>query len=288
MTLTPDLLSDQRPSVARSFSVNRPTLAHRRVICTWSGGIDSTAVLAHLLARGYEVTIVTLSIYGADFGQREQHARDALLPYLQQLAARFGGTITAWDTVVQTGWLWAFSPDGVEIPRRNKHILDYIVTRYGMRSGVRNIAMGEYTGADTWLVRDHVAASDADHRALASYLLTEYGLSWRLLSLQDFGESRFKSDRVRLLDDALPDLAHLTSNCLVDAPVHCGACYKCVERAAAFDVAGLRDRTVYARNPRTSEHFERYLRQMRGFDVEAPSSVFTTSHRMPTPAAAPK
>lgn len=264
---------------------NAPTDAHRVVVASWSGGVDSTGVLAHLLWRGYDVRSVTLLIYGAGFGRREQAARHALRPALEALAARSGARWT--HETHEADFLWAFG-DGVEIPRRNKRILDYLCV-LAERHGTRNVAMGEYTGADTWLVQDHVAGADADHRALASYLYAEYGLAWRLFSLQDFGESRYKADRLRIGYDALGPAIALTANCLVDDPAadagqHCGACYKCVERAAAFDAVPLYDPTPYATPPRDAPSYADYRRQMRGETLTRAFASFETSGVMPLPA----
>jgi hypothetical protein len=261
--------------------LGRPTAAHSEVVASWSGGIDSTAVVAHLCARGYDVLAITLGIYGQNFGQRERRARELLKPELEILAMEAGGALRYMEEK-ESGWIWAFSPDGIEIPRRNKHIIDRLCDHYARRyTTTRNIALGEYTGADTWLVRDHVAASDADHRSLASYLYAEYGMSWRLLSLQDFGESRYKVDRARLLGAVLGDAAFDTSVCLVDSAEHCGECYKCVERHAAFLLALGRDRTPYMRDPKLHPFYQHYCQQMRGHNITVPRDNFPTTAPMP-------
>ncbi len=238
--------------------------ARPQVVASWSGGIDSTGVVAWLLYSGYDVHIVTLNIYGGAFGKRERNARHALLPALASVAARGEGRIVT-RRQQDAKWLWAFSPDEKEIPRRNKHILDHLVTAHCIPRGITNVAMGEYIGADTWVVQDHVAAADADHRSLAAYLYYEYGIRYRFMSLANFGESRFKSDRLRLLIKAIgTEAATLTSNCLYEGVEHCGRCYKCIERAAAFCVLGITDKTVYYDDPQEPEAYGVYIRQMQG------------------------
>jgi hypothetical protein len=245
--------------------------AERRAIATWSGGIDSTAVIAQLLRRGWEVTAITLDIYGREFGQRERQARANLTPILDKLARLSGGRLTV-QPPSPGEFLWAFSPDGVEIPRRNKRILDHLIEKWAVPRWVPNVAMGEYTGADTWLVADHVAAHDADHRALAAYLYAEYGFPWRLISLQDFGESRYKHHRLEQGITALETIHSgrsmaMTSNCLRDLDQHCGECYKCVERAAAFRTLGAPDATTYLSEPHQHPAYPDYMAQMRGEQV---------------------
>jgi hypothetical protein len=272
--MTPEQIALRAVGMARG----RPVGRYKRVVASWSGGIDSTGVVAHLLARGYHVHAYTLSIYGGSFGSREQLARDALTPVLRAIARAAGGYFT--HETASGEFLWAFASDSREIPQRNKRILDWLVMR-ARDCATTNVAMGEYIGADSWVVRDHVSAADADARALAAYLYLEHGIEWRLLTLADFGESRYKSDRVRLLFDALHEAAFLTSNCLNDGVRHCGACYKCVERAAAFDVAGITDATLYDADPATSPYFPVYRYQMHGDDVDVAFSAFAGLGELP-------
>lgn len=254
-------------------SQRKLALHEKVVVASWSGGIDSTGVVANLLQRGYAVTAVTFSIYGNEFGGREAKAREALWPKLEAIAWRNGGVFES--TEVDAKWIWAFSADGVEIPRRNKHILDRLVLVEAATRHTTQVAMGEYIGADTWLVKDHVAQSDADARALQGYLYAEYGLGYRLFTLADFGESRYKADRLRLGWEVLGDGMALTTVCLRNGDVHCGECYKCVERRAAFVTAELRDFTDYAVEPDKHPDYEMYLRQMRGELLNAPAKDFT-------------
>jgi len=176
---------------------------------TWSGGIDSTAVIGQLLKAGWTVQPVTLNFGPSEYRTRENEARVNLSKwFLEEYPETF------FNTLVEDGrWLDKFFSVGPEIPRRNKHILDYMMTRHVIPSDGYYIGMGEYIGADTWVVKDHVGAHDADSRYLAAYLLHEYGIGYRLMALNDFGESRYKSDRVSLLWEALQgDTAFYTTN----------------------------------------------------------------------------
>lgn len=237
------------------------------VYCTWSGGIDSTGVIGQLLMGGWQVQPVTLVFGEENYKDREAIARG-------KLQAWFGMEYpeTFLEPEVVTGrWLDTFSFGGLPaagIPRRNKHILDFMMTNYVIPKDGYYVGMGEYIGADTWLVKDHVGEHDADSRYLASYLLHEYGSSYRFMALNDFGESRYKSDRVALLVEALgPERALWTSNCMFgEVDAHCGKCYKCIERHVAFEeVLGQGfDKTTYIHDPKKHPSYEAYLRQMAG------------------------
>lgn len=226
-----------------------------KVIATWSGGIDSTAVIAKMLREGWSVKAVSLDldIYGDTFAEREAKAREILLPRLENL-----GEIE--HEQVRGLWLDQFA-DGQEVPLRNRRILDWLIANYPEK----NLAMGEYVGCDTWVVRDHVGAADCDARALTSYLYTQYGLDYRLVTLADFGESRYKMHRLGMGVQVLGDrVMSQTTNCLANEEIHCGECYKCVERAAAFEAGVWTDWTEYLKPPKESPHYQTYFKQQFG------------------------
>jgi 7-cyano-7-deazaguanine synthase in queuosine biosynthesis len=246
----------------------------KKVAVAWSGGIDSTAVLANLLSRGYECIAVTSDLYASralQYATREAEARNQLFPHLQAIAEAHDGKLELEQ--LSSEFLWNFA-HGNEIPMRNKRWIDLIMARVVMPRGLMNLAMGEYVGVDTWLVRDHVPQLDCDHRALSAYMLSEYGIKYRLISLQDFGESRYKSDRLRIGYNVLAEMG-LTTNCMRDSLYDCGTCYKCVERAAAFYVCGIDDPTDYERWPQDDPGFAFYVKQMRGEEVTLPHASFS-------------
>ncbi len=242
-----------------------------KVAMLWSGGIDSTAVLANLIKRGYEVTVRTSDLHQdlmPSYWNREQRAREKLWDKLEKLALVYNASISL--HALRSKDIWAFALKGtLEIPQRNKRLLDLLMAQVVLPDGLMNVAMGEYVGVDTWLVRDHVPPNDCDHRALSAYLLSEYGMKYRFISLQDFGESRYKSDRLKIGYKVLGDDVSLTTNCMEDTTEDCGECYKCVERAAAFAVANLVDFTQYKKDPRRNERFSLYQKQMLGYDVQS-------------------
>lgn len=233
-----------------------------QLVTTWSGGVDTTGVVAQALARGWDVTAISIGLpYGDEFVKREATARNDLLPHLEKLP----GNLTCYFE--DGGWLLNFSYDGFEIPNRNKRMIDFLAEKYCRAQGIRNIGMGEYIGCDTWVVQDHVPVLDCDARSLASYVFSQYGLKWRLWTLSDFAECRYKDKRLKIGYDILGDAMSLTTNCLKDQPIQCGQCYKCVERGAAFESLGVPDNTPYIQHPKENPEFEVYMKQMAGEDV---------------------
>ncbi len=250
------------------------TLPLKKVALLWSGGIDSTAVFANLLANGYSVLAAHSDLYESRaprYAAREAAARSHLIDPMARLNKAMGGG--GFEIVkLPAQFLWEFAIKGTgEIPQRNKRMLDLLLAQEVMPRGWMNVAMGEYVGVDTWVVRDHVPPTDCDHRALSAYLLSEYGMRYRFISLQDFGESRYKSDRLRLGTELLGvDAMALTTNCMSDSIKDCGNCYKCIERHAAFCHLEVDDPTEYEQDPMGSPRFSYYMRQMAGEDVTMP------------------
>jgi hypothetical protein len=227
----------------------------KEIVMTWSGGIDSTALLALLLRDGWDVHALTLNFYDHVFLSRETRARAQLFPVLFKIK-EFTQVETRGD------FLWQFSPDGIEIPRRNRLIIDHLIESYCRPKGIYYLGLGEYIGADSWVVKDHVGGADADARALTSYIYQEYGLDFRLMTLADFGESRFKSDRIALGKSVIGDMMFKTTNCLNNVSIHCGECYKCVERHVGFEKVFGYDPTLYTKHPKQDDRYGSYRVQM--------------------------
>lgn len=228
----------------------------KKIVVSWSGGIDSTALVANLANAGYEIHAYRLGgIYPLLFEGRELDAIRNLMkiPIIKEHVKFFNQE--------DGRWLWYFSGDRKEIPKRNHRILDRMVI-WADVYGTQNIGMGEYIGADSWVVTDHVDMGECDTRSLTAYLYSEYGLKYRLFTLDNFGDARFKSKRINIGKNIIDDAMFLTTNCLENTELHCGKCYKCVERHVGMMKSFGYDNTEYACNPNLSPYYEKYIRQM--------------------------
>jgi hypothetical protein len=232
---------------------------------TWSGGIDSTAVLGKLLEDGFIVYPLSIRMGSTMFRHNEGTARVLISAHFKKKYP------TLWNDPINIpgSFLNRFSPDGGrEIPRRNKHILDYVMTNYVMANDGYYVGMGSHLGAYPGAV-DHLDGKDADSRYMISYLLSEYGIGYQLMTLLDFGPSRYKTDRIEMMWETIPlGLAFQTYNCLdaLEEDMHCGRCYKCVERHAAFETLLGRDKdqTVYVHPPKDMPYYGGYLEHFKG------------------------
>lgn len=242
-----------------------PNPNDKRIWATWSGGVDSTALMSQLLAAGFDVHPIVVLFGPAAMRRNEMIARAEINEYF---ATRYPDS---WHKPVHVpgDFLNVFSSDGGrEVLRRNKHIMDYVMMNHVIPDDVYYIGTGTYVGADTSAV-DHLHGMDTDSRYLSAYLLSEYGLGYQHMSLGDFGTSRYKTDQVAQLIQFLPlNYAFATYNCMTgydDFPgVHCGVCYKCVERHAAFLREVGADNTPYHTNPRNVPYFKDYLEHFKG------------------------
>lgn len=232
---------------------------------TWSGGVDSTAVLGKLLEDGFVVYPIAIRMGSAQFSYNELTPRILLSRYFKEKYPAL------WNDPVEISgsFLTKFSPDGGrEIPRRNKHIMDYVMTNYVMANDGYYIGMGSHLGAYPGAV-DHLDGTDADSRYMIAYLLAEYGIGYQLITMLDFGPSRYKTDRIEMMLETVPNnLAFVLYNCLdaLSPDMHCGRCYKCVERHAAFETvlgAGY-DKTNYVYNPKEMPYYFGFIEHFQG------------------------
>lgn len=230
---------------------------NNKVVVSWSGGIDSTALVANLANQDYDIYAYRLNnIYPPEFEKRELTAINEILkiPIIKNHVKSFeqeDGT-----------WLWKFSADMKEIPKRNHRILDRMAIWANIHE-TPNIGMGEYIGADSWVVTDHVDKGECDTRSLISYLYSEYGLKYQLFTLDNFGYARYKKDRVKIGKNIIDENMFKTTNCLNNTKIHCGECYKCVERHVAILNTFGYDNTIYMSSPKSSNYYSMYVEQMK-------------------------
>lgn len=210
-----------------------------------SGGLDSTVLLAKLLAEGRRV-----SAMGVDYGQRHQREIDAAraicrklgVPYrladLRAITPLFGKNSLTDDTLpVYEG---AYNEDGMKttvVPARNL-ILISLATAWAISKKCDTIAYAAHGG-------DHAIYPDC-RPEFAEKLDAVVRISdWHPLYLERPFVAMNKAEIVRLGAEIGAPL-DLTWSCYNGGEKHCGKCSTCVERREAFRDAGVPDPTVYA------------------------------------------
>jgi 7-cyano-7-deazaguanine synthase len=214
-----------------------------------SGGMDSTALVAHLLQSGHNVEAISVN-----YGQRH----DKELQRAAAIADHFG----IWHKVIDLSILAndltsaLTSHDEIQVP-------DGHYTKETMRATVvpnRNaimlmVAAGIAASRMHDLVAtavhagDHFIYPDCRPEFIASASETSR------LGTATFGDVEIiapfvmvdKAEIVRLGSAANAPF-ELSWSCYKGGDIHCGRCGTCVERAEAFYLAGVEDPTEYADN----------------------------------------
>jgi 7-cyano-7-deazaguanine synthase len=213
-------------------------------VAIFSGGLDSTVLLHHLLERGDEV--LALSV---DYGQRHRreltHAAaiadklglewrladlNAIVPLLA------GSSLTTAEVSVPHGHYAEDSMKQTVVPNRNMIMLA-VAGGWAISRRCQRIVYGAHAGDHTIYpdCRPEFAAALGQALALAD---------WHPVELHTPFIGMTKSEIVSLGARLQVDFG-ATWSCYEGGDAHCGACGTCVERREAFRLAGVPDPTRY-------------------------------------------
>jgi 7-cyano-7-deazaguanine synthase len=215
-----------------------------RTALIYSGGVDSTVLLAHLLAEGREVHCLSV-----DYGQRHRRELEAAraicahygvdhrLADLRALAPLFGSNALTGGVKVPEGHYEEESMKATVVPNRNMLLIS-VATAWAVSLRAESVAYGAHGG-------DHAIYPDC--RPEFAEALD------RAVRLADWHEVRLERPFVKMDKAAIVrrgaelDVPFgLTWSCYVGGERHCGKCGTCVERKEAFRLAGVDDPTDYA------------------------------------------
>ena len=217
-------------------------------VAIYSGGLDSTVLLQHLLAMGDEV--LALSI---DYGQRHrvelEHARriTGKLGVEWQLADLRGilhlidgSSLTNASIAVPHGHYAAENMKTTVVPNRNMIMLavagGWAISRHADR-----LAYGAHSG-------DHTIYPDCRPEFAAAVGTALSLADWHRVELVTPFIGWTKEEIVRRGAQLKVDFA-ATWSCYEGGQLHCGKCGTCYERREAFQRAGITDPTTYAAEP---------------------------------------
>lgn len=210
-----------------------------------SGGVDSTVLLANLLAEGRRVRALTI-----DYGQRHRreiesaravaahHAIEHRVADLRAVAGLMGGNaLTDPSVKVPEGHYEAESMKATVVPNRNMLFLA-LAGSWAVATKSDSVVYGAHGGDHAIYPDCRPEFADAMDRAL--------GLcDWHPVRLERPFVDWDKSAIVRRGAELGVPFA-LTWSCYVGGEVHCGRCGTCVERREAFAKAGVPDPVRYA------------------------------------------
>lgn len=216
-----------------------------KVIALHSGGLDSTVMVAHLIAEGHEVLSLGVN-YGQSHARELEAARQAcafmgverltidvassLRPVLK------GSALTDPDVALPEGHYAHESMKATIVPNRNMFLLS-IAGSVAVARGAEAVAYAAHDG-------DHAIYPDCRKEfadAMAEALLL---CDWQPIKLLRPFVGIDKTG-VASLGKAVSAPMHLTWSCYAGRDKHCGKCGTCCERIEAFELAGVKDPTEY-------------------------------------------
>ncbi len=219
-------------------------MSANRTVIVFSGGLDSTVLLHHLLAEGREV--LALSVHYGQRHARELEAAAAIaalagvrheIADLRPVAGLLAGSsLTSSDIPVPDGHYQEESMKATVVPNRNM-ILLALAAGWAISQKADAIAYAAHGG-------DHAIYPDC-RPEFAEAMRHAIGLAdWHRVELLRPFVTLTKADIVRRGAELGAPLG-ATWSCYRGGARHCGRCGTCVERREAFELAGVPDPTDY-------------------------------------------
>lgn len=214
------------------------------LIVSYSGGMDSTVLLYHLIATGNAVRALSVN-YGQRHDRELKNAAEICatlgvehrIADLRSLVGLLGGSsLTSADIAVPDGHYAEESMKATVVPNRNMILLS-IAAGWAIAVKADGVAYAAHSG-------DHAIYPDcrpefADAVASAIRLA-----DWHKVELMRPFVTFSKADIVRRGAELGVPLAR-TWSCYKGGVHHCGRCGTCIERREAFYLAGIEDPTSY-------------------------------------------
>jgi len=215
-----------------------------KAIVTFSGGMDSATLIAHLKSFGHEV--ISLSV---DYGQRHRVELEYASRFARHVGIRHefadlrgitkllsGSSLTDSLIEVPLGHYGSDSMKKTVVPNRNMLLLA-TATALAVSERARFVAFAAHSG-------DHTIYPDC-RPEFADAMATAISLcDWHTPELIRPFITLTKAEIVQrgnLLDVPF----QLTWSCYEGGARHCGACGTCIERREAFELAKVDDPTEY-------------------------------------------
>lgn len=221
-------------------------MSYHTTVALLSGGLDSTVLIAHLLADGHEVHAVS-----ADYGQRHRKELDAARKVADFYSIRHDVVdLTAVGRLL-TGSALTDGPDVPHghyaadnmrltvVPNRNMIFLS-VAAGIASARGAQGVATAVHAG-------DHAVYPDCRPEFIDALKLAA------MYATEGFGDVTIEAPFVRKTKTDIAAIGgnlhapmDLTWSCYQGGDLHCGRCGTCVERWEAFHDAGVTDPTEWA------------------------------------------
>jgi 7-cyano-7-deazaguanine synthase len=217
----------------------------QKVVPIYSGGLDSTVLLYTLLSRGAKLHPLSIN-----YGQRHVKEIEAAQTICERLGVELrvgdlsaikpliaGSSQTSDDVDVPDGHYAEESMKLTVVPNRNMIMLS-VAIGYAVSIKADAVAYGAHGG-------DHFIYPDCRPEFAAAMDEAAMLCDWHQVRLlRPF--MNYTKAQIVAIGNMLCVPLHLTWSCYKGGDVHCGTCGTCVERREAFQLAEVRDLTVYA------------------------------------------
>lgn len=214
-------------------------------VLIYSGGLDSTVLLYHLLAEGD-----TVRCLGVDYGQRHRRELDSAREVaalagvgfrtadLSALRDLLGGSSQTDDSfAVPEGHYEADSMKLTVVPNRNMLMLS-VAAAFAISSKSQRIAYAAHSG-------DHAIYPDCRGEFVHALAAAVRLCDWSPVELVAPFVKMTKAEIVARGAELGAPVGR-TWSCYKGGEKHCGVCGTCTERREAFKIAGVIDPTEYA------------------------------------------
>jgi 7-cyano-7-deazaguanine synthase len=215
-----------------------------KTILIYSGGMDSTVLLYHLLNEGY--TVKALSV---DYGQRHKKEIECARLITQRLNVEHlvadltgitsllgGSSLTSADIDVPEGHYAEDNMKATVVPNRNMIMLS-VATGWAISTKCDSVSYAAHSG-------DHAIYPDCREEFAQAVDQAIQLADWHKVVLNRPFVTLTKADIVAL-GSKLGVPFEDTWSCYKGGDLHCGRCGTCVERREAFHLAGVEDPTPY-------------------------------------------
>lgn len=211
-----------------------------------SGGLDSTVLVAKVLAEGIRPDLLSVA-----YGQRHARELDAAAQVaahyrlrhdvidLTALAPHLTGSALTDDVEVPEGHYTAPSMAATVVPNRNMILLS-VAAGIAAARGYHHVQVAVHAG-------DHPIYPDCRPAFITAASLAAQ------LGTAGYADAEITAPFVHLTKTQIAGLGAdlnapiaLSWSCYAGGEIHCGRCGTCVERAESLSLAGVPDPTIYA------------------------------------------
>ena len=216
-----------------------------KTVLVYSGGLDSTVLLYHLLAAGD--TVSTMAVH---YGQRHSRELDQARQISSQLGIEHrevdlrsvnellgGSSLTDASISIPHGHYEEDNMKSTVVPNRNMILLS-LATSWAVSKKADCVSYAAHSG-------DHAIYPDCRNEFAEALDKAIRLADWQEVFLNRPFVDLTKADIVKRGADLKVPFEQ-TWSCYEGQELHCGLCGTCIERREAFHLAGVEDPTPYS------------------------------------------